>query len=196
MIFYILLSFTVGLEGGAFELKGDDIFSSSYGPSFGAFCDFYVTPNLIYGLSFERGKSDASTRSMVLQYDSLGEKHVFSGVRGENFEYLQGNLSINWIPFEIPISPYLSTRLGVNYWSFVDKEGDVVQSLNGNDFKGISMVLGGGAGLKGKIAGFILSGEASSNFIFSENRDWEEGFGTGDDNEWVVKFKLKLGKEF
>ncbi len=195
MILYILFSFTVGLEGGMFELKGNDIVSPSFGPSFGVFCDFYLNPNLNYCLSFERGKATASTRTMAFMYDSLGRRQFFSEVVGEDFEHLSGNLSVNWIPFRIVLSPYLSGRLGFKSWRFVSG-GEVVTSLNGNEFEGLSLSLGGGAGIRGELAGFIISVEAFSDFIFSENKDWVEGFGNGDDNEWTVEYVFRLGRDF
>lgn len=195
MIIYILLSFTVGFEGSMFELKGNDILSSSFGASYGIFGDFYVTPNLKYGISLRKGKADASTRTMAISYDTTGQQQVFSGVRGENFEFIGGDFSVSWTPFRTVISPYVSGRLGLRNWKFVS-DGDVVMSLNQNEFEGLSLSLGGGAGLRGKIAGFILDLEASSDFIFSEDRDWEEGFGSGDDNEWTVDIIFRLGKEF
>ncbi len=195
MIFYILLSFAAGLEGGIFELKGDDVVSPSFGPSFGVFCDFYVTPDLNYSFSFQRGKSTASTQTMAFTYDSLGQRQYFAAVRGEDFEHFGGNISVGWIPFRTVLSPCLSGRLGFKSWRFVSS-GDVVMSLNGNEFRGLSMSLGGGVGLRGDIAGFVLSAEVFSDFIFSENSDWIEGFGSSDDNEWIVDVIFKLGKEF
>lgn len=191
MILCILFSFAVGLEGGVSELKGKDIVSPSFGPSYGIFCDFYVTPNLSYDLSFQIVKAPASTRTMII--DTLGE--TYSEVAGEDFECFKGNLSVNWFPFKIMFSPYLSARLGLEQWKFVSG-GNVVQSLNGSDFQGTSLVLGGGTGLRGRIAGFIISAEAFSDFIFSENKDWLKGFGGYDDNEWMVEVVFKLGKEF
>jgi hypothetical protein len=195
MIFFILLSFTAGFEGGMFELKGNDIVSPEFGPTFGVFCDFYVTPNLNYCLSFEKGSATASTRTMAFTYDSLGQQHFFSVVRGEDFEYFSGNMSVSWIPIRTILSPYLSGRLGLKSWRFVSG-GDVVMSLNGNEFKGLSLSLGGGAGLRGGIAGFVLSAEAFADFIFSENSDWYDGFGSGDDNEWIMEYIFKLGRNF
>jgi hypothetical protein len=191
MMLYVLLSFAVGFEGGVFELKGEDIVSPSFGSSYGAFCDFYVTPNLSYDLSFQVVKAPASTRTVAI--DTLG--NVYSEVEGEDFECFKGNLSVNWFPFTTAISPSLSARLGLTQWKFVSGE-DVVQSLNGNDFEGISLFLGGGAGLRGRIAGFVISAEAFADFIFSEDKDWISGFGGYDDNEWDVELIFKLGKEF
>lgn len=195
MIFYILFSFTVGLEGGMFELKGNDIVSPEFGPSIGGFCDFFVNSNLNYSFSFQKGKATASTRTMAFMYDSLGQRQFFSGVVGEDFEHLSGSFSVNWMPFRIVLSPYLSGRLGFKSWSFVSGD-EVVTSLNGNEFKGLSLSLGGGAGLRGEIAGFVISAEAFSDFIFSENKDWIEGFGNGDDNEWIVEYIFRLGRNF
>jgi hypothetical protein len=195
MILYILFSFAVGLEGGMFELKGNDVVSPEFGPSYGVFCDVFVTPNLNYCLSFEKGRATASTRTMAFMYDTLGQQHFFSGVRGEDFEHFSGNMSVSWIPIKTVLSPYLSGRLGFKSWKFVSG-GDVVMSLNGNEFKGLSLSLGGGVGLRGEIAGFVLSAEAFSDFIFSENRDWVDGFGSGDDNEWIVEYVFRLGREF
>ncbi len=195
MILYILLSFTAGLEGGVFELKGNDVVSPSFGPSFGVFCDFYVTPSLNYGLSFEKGRAAASTRTLAIMYDTLGQQHFFSEVRGEDFEHFSGNISVSWVPFRTVVSPYISGRLGLRSWRFVSG-GDVVMSLNGNEFNGLSMSLGGGTGLRGEIAGFVLSMEAFSDFIFSENSNWVEGFGSGDDNEWIVEVLFSLGRDF
>jgi hypothetical protein len=192
MILYILLSFTVGLQGGMFELKGEDIVSSSYGPSFGFFGELSVTPNLSYVLSFTRGKAEASSSSVTL--DTLMEE--ISEVVGEDYQYFKGNLSVNWSPLRYAISPYLSGRLGLSQWKLLGNDGNVVEILNGNNFEGLSLSLGGGIGLKGKVAGFELSVEGFSDFIFSENKDWYEGFGGYDDNEWIVEAVFKLGREF
>ncbi len=194
MILYILLSFAAGLEGGVFKLRGKDIVSPSFGPSYGIFCDFYVTPNLSYDLSFQMVKAPASTRTMAIVYDSTGQQ-VFSEVRGEDFQCFKGNLSVNWFPFAAVFSPYLSSRLSLEQWKFVSS-GDVVQSLNGNDFQGTSLVLGGGGGLRCEIVGFVLSAGAFADFIFSEDKDWLGGFGGYDDNEWDIELIFKLGKEF
>ena len=195
MIIYVLLSFAVGVEGGVFELQGNDIVSPEFGPGFGVFCEVPVTSNLNYILSFGWGKATASTRTVAITYDSLGQQQVFSGVRGEDFEYLSGALSVNWIPLRNIISPYLSGRLGIKSWKFVSG-GEVAVSLNGNEFKGISLSLGGSAGLKGEIAGFIISGEVFSDFIFSEDSDWMDGFGGEDDNEWTRGVIFRLGRNF
>jgi hypothetical protein len=194
MILYILVSFTVGLQGGMFELKGEDIISPSFGPSYGIFCDFYMTPNLSYDLSFQMAKAPASTRTTAIVYDSTGQQ-VFSEVRGEDFQYFKGSLSVNWFPFTTIISPSLSAKLGLEQWKFVSG-GEVVQSLNGNDFEGISLFLGGGGGLRCELVGFVLSAEVFSDFIFTENKDWSGGFGGYDDNEWDIEVIFKLGKEF
>ncbi len=195
MIIYILLSFAVGVEGGVFELQGNDIVSPEFGPRFGVFCDVPVTSNLNYVLSFGWGKATASTRTVAITYDSLGQRQVFSEVRGEDFEYLSGDFSVNWIPLRSVISPCLSGRLGLKSWKFVSG-GEVAMSLNGNEFKGISLSLGGSAGLKGNIAGFVISGEIFSDFIFSESSDWEKGFGSEDDNEWTRGVIFRLGRDF
>jgi len=192
MMIYILLSLTLGLEGGMSQLKGQDIVSSSFGPSYGLFCDIDVTPNLSYSLSFTNSKGEASTNSMVM--DTLGQ--MFSGAVGEDFQSLRGDFSVNWTPFTGGFSPYLSGRLGLSQWKFIDGNGDVALSLNGNNFKGLSLFLGGGAGLRGKIAGFVLAVEGFSDFVFSEDKDWYEGFGGYDDNEWTFNVMFKLGKEF
>jgi len=191
MILHILLSFTVGLEGGMFELKGEDIVSSSFGPSFGVFCDVSITPNLSYSLSFIGGKANASTNSAEM--DTLGQPQT--GIVGEDFQCFKGNLSVDWFPFQGVFSPYLSGRLGLSRWEFVSG-GDVAMSLNGNDFEGLSLFLGGGTGLRGKIGGFIVAVEGTSDFIFSENKDWLEGFGGFDNNEWTIDVMFKLGREF
>ncbi len=189
---YILLSLTLGLEGGMSQLKGEDIGSSLFGPSYGLFCDIDVTPNLSYSLSLTGGKAETSSNSTIL--DSL--RQPLSGIVGEDFQSFQGALSVNWAPLTTSFSPYLSGRLGLSKWQFIDGSGDIVQSLNGNDFKGLSLFLGGGAGLRGKIAGFVLAVEGFSDFIFSEDKDWYEGFGGYDDNEWTFNVMFKLGKEF
>jgi hypothetical protein len=191
MMLYILFSFTLGAEGGFFELKGKDVVSPSFGPSYGIFGDFYVTPNLSYELSFQSGKATASTRTMFI--DTLGDIH--SGVAGEDFECFKGALSVNWFPFKPVFSPYVSARLGLVNWKFVSGD-NVARSLNGNELKGISLALGGGSGLRAEIAGFVLSAEAFSDFIFSEDKDWISGFGGYDDNEWTVEVMFKLGREF
>ena len=191
MILYILFSFAVGLQGGMFELKGEDIVSSSYGPSFGIFCDVDVTPNLSYSISFTNGKSEASSSSVGL--DSLMQP--LAGVVGEDIQSFQGNLSADWSPVRAKFSPYLSGRLGFNRWRFMEGDNTSV-SLTGNDFEGLSLSLGGGAGIKGRIAGFVLAVEGFSDFVFSEDKDWSGGFGGSDDNEWTVNFMFKLGKEF
>ncbi len=195
MIIYILFSFAIGVEGGIFELQGSDIVSPEFGPHFGVFCDVPITSNLDYVISFGWGKDIASTRTVAITYDSLGQRQVFSEVRGENFEYFSGDFSVSWIPLRNNISPYLSGRLGLKSWKFVS-DGEIVTSLNGNEFKGISLSLGGSAGLRGKIAGFVISGEVFSDFIFSENSDWEKGFGNEDDNEWTRGVTFRLGKDF
>ncbi len=192
MIIYILLSLTLGLEGGMSQLKGEDIVSSSFGPFLGGFCEIPVTPNLSYSISFTGGKAEASSNSMVM--DTSGQ--MFSGVVGEDFQSFRGDLSVNWAPLTGGFSPYLSGRLGLSQWKFVNGSGDIVLSLNGNNFEGLSLFLGGGAGLKGKIAGFILAVEGFSDFVFSEDKDWYEGFGGYDDNEWTFNVMFKLGKEF
>lgn len=192
MILCMLFSFAVGVQGGMFELRGDDIVSSSYGPSFGAFCDMSITPNLNYSLSFERGKAETSSNSVVL--DTL--RQPLTGIVGQDFQSFQGALSVDWAPLTTSFSPYLSGRLGLSQWKFIDSNGEVALSLNGNNFEGLSLFLGGGAGIRGRIAGFILAVEGFSDFVFSENKDWSGGFGGYDDNEWTVNFMFKLGKEF
>jgi hypothetical protein len=192
MIIYILFSLALGLEGGMSQLKGEDIVSSSFGPFYGVFCEFSITPNLSYNLAFTSLKAEASSNSMVM--DTTGQ--MFSGVVGEDFQSFQGALSVSWAPLTTSFSPYLSGRLGLNQWKLVDGNGDVVLSLNGNNFEGLSLFLGGGAGLKAEIAGFILAVEGYSDFIFSEDKDWYDGFGGYDDNEWIVNFAFKIGKKF
>ncbi len=192
MIIYILFSLTLGFEGGMSQLKGADIDSFSFGPSFGLFCDIAVTPNLSYSLSFSGGKAETSSNSVIL--DSL--RQPLSGIVGENFQSFRGNLSVNWAPLTTGFSPYLSGRLGLSQWKFVNGNGDVALSLNGNNFEGLSLFLGGGAGLKGGIAGFVLAVEGFSDFVFSEDKDWYEGFGGYDDNEWTFNIMFKLGRKF
>jgi len=189
---YVLLSFAVGVQGGMFELQGDDIVSSSFGPSFGGFCDVNVTPNLSYSMSFIGGKAETSSNSTIL--DSL--RQPLSGIVGEDFQSFQGALSVNWAPLTTSFSPYLSGRLGLSQWKIIDSNGDVALSLNGNNFEGLSLFLGGGAGIRGRIAGFLIAVEGFSDFVFSENKAWDKGFGMYDDNEWTVNFMFKLGKEF
>jgi hypothetical protein len=207
MIFYILFSFAVGLQGGMFELKGDDIVSSSYGPSFGVFADLSVTPNLSYNLSFGRGRNDASIQTFGMKLvpvnDTTFALRDTSAAQGENFECFYGNLSVNWYPLKTSLSPYLSGRLGFKHWK-ITSGGNVIQSLGYpgssgeifNDYQSLSLSIGGGAGLRGKLAGFVVSAEAFSDFIFSEKKAWDEGFGIGDDNEWIVEFMIKIGREF
>jgi len=192
MILYILFSFAVGVQGGMFELRGDDIVSSSYGPFLGAFYDMSITPNLSYNLSFSGGKAETSSNSVVL--DSL--RQPLTGEVGQDFQSFRGNLSVNWVPLTTSFSPYLSGRLGLSQWKFLNGNGDIALSLNGNNFEGLSLFLGGGAGLRGKIAGFVLAVEGFSDFVFSEDKDWYEGFGGYDDNEWTFNVMFKLGKEF
>lgn len=203
MIIYILFSFAVGLEGGMFELRGNDIVSSSYGPSFGIFGDLSVTPNSSYSLSFGRGTADASSQtfgidSTFTQIDSMAQ--------GEEFECFYGNLSVNWFPFKTPLSPCLIGRLGLKQWKITSGD-NVIQSLGSpnpyspgdiihNDYQGLSLSIGGGIGLRGELAGFVLAAEAVSDFIFSESKSWEEGFGRNDDNEWTVEFIFRLGRKF
>jgi len=189
---YVLLSFAVGVQGGMFELQGDDIVSSSFGPSFGGFCDVNVTPNLSYSMSFIGGKAETSSNSAVL--DSLMQP--LTGVVGHDFQCFQGVLSVGWAPLTTSFSPYLSGRLGLSQWKIIDSNGDVALSLNGNNFEGLSLFLGGGAGIRGRIAGFLIAVEGFSDFVFSENKAWDKGFGMYDDNEWTVNFMFKLGKEF
>jgi len=195
MIIYVLFSFALGIEGGIFELQGNDIVSPEFGSHFGVFCEVPITSNLNYVLSFNTGKATASTRTVAITYDSLGQRQVFSEVRGENFEYLSGDFFVNWIPLRNVISPYLSGRLGLKNWKFVSGD-EIAVSLNGNEFKGVSLSLGGSAGLKGRIAGFVISGEVFSDFIFSEDSDWEKGFGSEDDNEWSRGVIFRLGRDF
>ena len=202
MIIYMLFSFAVGLEGGMFELKGEDIVSSSFGPSFGVFADLSVTPNLSYSLSFGRGKAGVSSQTFGMRADT-----IIGAIQGEDFECFYGNLSVNWFPFEASISPCLIGRLGLKHWK-ITSGGNIIQSLGypdpdslgqitpGNDYQSLSLSIGGGAGLKGEIAGFVVSVEGYSDFIFSEDKAWNEGFGIYDDNEWIVNVIFKLGKEF
>jgi len=191
MIIYILFSFAVGLQGGVFELKGDDIVYSSYGSSFGVFADLSVTPNLNYSLSFVGGKAEAFSNTVAR--DSSMMPMVF--VR-EYFQYFKTNLSVNWCPFQASFFPYLSGRLGLNQWKLLDANGDVAESLSGSDYEGLSLSLGGGGGIKAKVTGFVVSVEGYSDFIFSENKDWHEGFGGYDDNEWTFNIMFKLGRKF
>jgi hypothetical protein len=214
MILYILFSFAVGFEAGVFELKGNDIVSSSFGPSFGVFGDLIVTPNLSYSLSFGRGKAGASSQTFGMRIDTIVDpinndtnivQPVYSEVQGEDFECFYGNISVDWFPLRTSLSPYLSGRLGLKHWK-ITSGGDIIQGLGypdfsgeiipGNDYQSLSLSIGGGAGLRGKLAGFVVSAEAFSDFIFSEKRDWEEGFGIGDDNEWTLEFIFRLGREF
>lgn len=192
MIIYILFSFALGLEGGMFELKGEDVVSSSYGPTYGFFGELSVTPNLSYVLSFTGGKAETSSRSVTLD-TLMGE---ISEVVGENFQCLKGNLSVNWSPIPHALSPYLSGRLGLSRWKLLDGDGNVAENLDGNKFEGLSLSLGGGAGIKANFAGFVVAVEGYSDFIFSENKDWYEGLGGYDDNEWTVEFIFRLGREF
>jgi hypothetical protein len=192
MILYVLFSFTIGVQGGMFELRGEDIVSSSFGPSFGAFCDLSITPNLSYSLSFAGGKAEASSNSVEL--DSL--RQPLTGVVGQDFQSFHGALSVDWAPLTTSFSPYLSGRVGFSQWKIIDGNGDVALSLNGNNFEGLSLFLGGGAGIRCKVAGFLIAVEGFSDFIFSENKDWSGGFGGYDDNEWTVSYMFKLGKEF
>ncbi|MEO0293231.1 MAG: hypothetical protein ABIN61_03285 [candidate division WOR-3 bacterium] len=195
MIIYILFSITLGIEGGFFELKGKDVVSPSFGPSFGIFCDFPLIPNLSYTLSLQKGSGGASTRTAAIFYDSLGVGTVLSGVVGEEFKYNKGILSTNWLPFSKIISPSLSLRLGLISWSFVS-EKEIAKSLNGNEFKKISLFIGGGGGVRSNLFGFLLSIEAFADFIFSEDKDWETGFGNYDDNEWSTELTFRVGKQF
>ena len=200
MIIYMLFSFAVGLEGGMFELKGDNIVSSSFGPSFGIFGDLSVTPNLSYTLSFGGGKAGASSRTFGI-IDT-----IYSEVQGEDFECFYGNLSVNWFPLKTSVSPYFSGRLGIKQWKMTSG-GNVIQSLGypdpyhpgeiiRNDYQSLSLSIGCGVGLRGGLAGFVVSAEVFSDFIFSENQDWGKGFGIGDHNEWTVEGVFRLGKEF
>ncbi len=215
MIIYILFSFVVGLEGGMFELKGNDIVSSSFGPSFGIFGDLSATPNLNYSLSFGIGKTDASTQTFGMRLvpvvdtttnDTTFTQLVDSMAQGEKFECLYGNLSVNWFPFKASLSPYLIGRLGLKQWKIISG-GNVIQSLGypdpespdeiiRNDYQGLSLSIGGGAGMKAEIAGFVVSVEGYSDFIFSEDKAWDKGFGMYDDNEWTLDVIFKLGREF
>ena len=214
MILYILLSFVVGLEGGMFDLRGENIVSSSFGPSFGVFGDLSVTPNLSYTLSFGWGKADASTQTFGLRYvpmvdtatnDTTLSPEVYSENQGEDFECVYGNLSVKWFPLRSSLSPYLSGRLGLRQWK-ITSGGNVIHSLGYpdpvsfveiiNDYRGLSLSIGGGVGLRAELAGFVVSAEVFSDFIFSENQDWGKGFGIGDHNEWTVEGVFRLGKEF
>jgi hypothetical protein len=200
MMIYMLFSFAVGLEGGMFELKGDNIVSSSYGSSFGVFGNLDVTPNLSYRLSFGMVKADASSQTFGIT------DTIYSEVQGEDFECFYGNLSVNWFPLKTSLSPYLAGRLGLKQWK-ITSGGNVIQSLGYpnpyspgeiiyNDYQSLSLSIGGGVGLRGKLAGFVISAEVFSDFIFSENQDWAKGFGMGDHNEWTVEGVFRLGKEF
>lgn len=190
MILFIL-TFTLGLGGGTFRVEGDDIVSPSFGPSFNLRCGVEVVPSLEYEFILDAGKCKASTRTMV--YDSLGDP--YSWVVGEDFEFLHGKFHVNWYPLELQFNPYLKASIGLMHWRFVSN-GEVVKSLNGNSFERNSLTLGGGFGISKEIAGFIAGVDFTSDFIFSVDNDWIEGFGTADDNEYKYGLSLYLLRRF
>ena len=195
---YLLFSFAVGMGGGAFQVKGDNIVSPSYGPKVEIYSLFEFVPNLVYSIDIKGGKSGARTRSMTYQYIEQGDSIIvipIAGELGDDFEFIQGALSIYWYPLQSTLKPYIMSRLGLVRWRFKEN-GEVVMSLNGHKFDRYSLALGGGIGLATEFSNFILSIGISSDFIFSMDKDWEEGFGTEDENEYTIGFEIRIAKEF
>lgn len=194
----LLFSFAIGIGGGAFQIKGDNIVKPSYGPTAKIFFDFEFIPGLVYRINMEAGRANASTHSMVyesIQREDSTVRIPIYGVLGDKFEFIHGNLSLNWYPFTWQIKPYLSTRLGLMRWRFT-QNGEVVMSLNGSNFDRYSIYLGGGAGVSTEFSNFIFTMGVTSDFIFSVDNNWDEGFGTEDENEYTIGFEISVAKEF
>jgi len=195
---YLLLSFSIGVGGGMFKVYGNNIGNASFGQKVNVFCDFEFVPQLVYSLNIETGKADASTSSFAYQYIQQEDSTVIipiSGILGDKYEYLHGNLSIDWYFINTPIKPYVRAKLGMMRWRF-KSDGEVTSSLNGNQFDRYSLTLGGGLGLSAELSGFVFSAGADGDFIFSMDKDWNEGFGTEDENEYTMGFEIKIAKEF
>ncbi len=195
---YLLFSFAVGMGGGAFQVKGDNIVSPSYGPKFEIYSLFEFIPNLVYSIDIKGGRANASTRSLAYEYVEQGDSTILipiSSVLGNEFEFIQGALSLYWYPLSTRLKPYISTRLGLMRWRF-KSDGEVTSSLNGTQFDRYSLTLGGGLGLSAELSGFVFSVGADGDFIFSMDKDWNEGFGTEDENEYTMGFEIKIAKEF
>jgi len=194
----LLFSFAIGIGGGAFQIKGDNIVEPSYGPTAKIFSDFEFIPGLVYRINIEAGRANASTHSMVYESIQQGDSTVIipiSGVLGDKFEFIHGNLSINWYPLTWQIKPYLSAQLGLMRWRFT-QNGEVVMSLNGSNFDRYSIYLGGGTGVSTEFSDFIFTIGVTSDFIFSVDKSWDEGFGTEDENEYTIGFEISVAKEF
>jgi len=195
---YLLFSFAIGIGGGVFEVRGDDIVSPSFGPTAEVFFNIEIIPDLVYDISIKGGRADASTRSLAYIEVEQGDTTAFiavSRVLGEEFEFVEGNLSLDWYPFPMQIKPYISARLGLMRWRF-KSNGEVTRSLNGNEFDRYSLSLGGGIGVSTGFSGFVLSVDVVSDFIFSVDNDWKDGFGTGDDNEYAVGVNIRIARGF
>jgi len=177
---YLLFSFAIGLGGGMFQVKGDNISSPSYGPKVEIYSLFEFVPNLVYSIDIKGGRAKLIPISSVL---------------GNEFEFIQGALSLYWYPLSTRLKPYILTRLGLMRWRFKD-DGEVVVSLNGNNFDRYSLTLGGGIGVSSEFSNFVFSLGVYSDFIFSEDKDWEKGFGTEDENEYTLGFDIRIAKEF
>lgn len=195
---YLLFSFAIGLGGGTFQVKGDNIVSPSYGPKVEIYSLFEFIPNLMYSIDIKGGRANASTRSLTYEYVEQGDSTILipiSSVLGNEFEFIQGALSLYWYPLSTRIKPYILTRLGLMRWRFKD-DGEVVVSLNGNNFDRYSLTLGGGIGVSSEFSNFVFSLGVYSDFIFSVDKDWEKGFGTEDENEYTLGFEIRIAKEF
>lgn len=194
----LVFSIAVGIGGGAFQIRGDDIVGGSYGPKIEVFCDMEIIPGLTYSIGLSGGIADASTRSFAYVYieeEDTTELVPISGVFGERFEFIQGNLSLLWFPVSYRLKPYLSGRIGLVYWRFTG-DGKVVRSLTRNEFERISLSLGSGIGLSYEFSNFVLYIGVLSDFIFSVDNDWEGGFGVADDNEYTVGVQVKIARRF
>lgn len=196
---YLLLSFSIGIGGGTFIPQGEDIVSPSYGVNGSIYYDIEVIPDLVYSLSLSMGKAGASTETMTYQIIQQGDSTIYVPVSdevGDNFEYVEGNLSVQYSPFELSVSPFISGRIGLMKWKFTDESG-VVNSLTGNKFDRLSLSLGGGFGLETDILEDYTAGVlVNADFILSVDSDMEEGFGPADDNEWKYGISLKVARRF
>ncbi len=195
---YLLFCYAVGIGGGAFQVKGDNIVNTSFGPKFEIYSLFEFVPNLQYSIDIKVGKAKAATRSSTYEYIVQGDSTIIipiSGEVGDGFEFIEGDLSLYWYPLNAKFKPYISTRLGILRWRFKDN-GEVALSLNGNKFDRYSLALGGGIGLATEFSDFILSMGISTDFIFSMDKNWETGFGTEDENEYTIGFDIRIAKEF
>lgn len=195
---YLLFSFAVGIGSGAFQVKGNNIVNPSFGPKFEIYSLFEFVPNLQYSIDIKGGRAKAATRSMTYQNIEQGDSIItipISGEIGDEFEFVEGDLSLYWYPMNIKLKPYISMRIGILRWRFKDN-GEVAISLNGNNFDRYSLALGGGIGLATEFSDFIISIGIFSDFIFSMDKNWEQGFGTEDENEYTIGFDIRIAREF